>query len=144
MLDVKKLLAKILNWSGFEYTWEFATNNTADSQIPVLTGKIIQHRVIPSNADVTCTKVGSYWTSGSITCIRRGNCCQLKFNAMQMSATSGNQNIALIPEGFRPLTETKIPTDGNYSLNFFVETTGYIQARTVPAGTYWGTVTYPV
>ena len=144
MLDVRKLLAKILNWSGFEYTWEFATANTADTWIPVLTGKIIQHRVIPSDTVVACTKVNSYWTSGSIQCFRKGNCCQLRFNSMGMNATSGTQNIALIPVGFRPPTETRLPADGNYNVSFFAEPTGYIQARSVPAGTYWGTVTYPV
>lgn len=49
MLDIKKLIAKILNWSGFKYIWDTNTNNTTDTWVPVLRSANIQHRVLSRN-----------------------------------------------------------------------------------------------
>lgn len=49
MLDkILAFIADKLNWSGFNYTWDINTANTADTWVPVMNGNLIQHRVEPN------------------------------------------------------------------------------------------------
>lgn len=132
MLDVKKLLSKILNWSGFKFTWDANTENTADSWILVTKDyTTVQHRVLPSNADVNATKVGSLWTAGEIKVRRRGNVCQMKINGATIGAASSRTTIASIPAGYRPLTQTEFycRVSANNILTGFVNIDGTIQVE---------------
>lgn len=132
MLDVKKTLSKMLNWFGFRFDWsEYDTNNTADTWVPVFTDGKIQHRVLPSNSDVTATKVGSLWTAGEIKIRRRGNVCQMKINGATIGATSSRTTIASIPAGYRPLTQTEFyfRVSANNILTGFVNIDGTIQVE---------------
>ena len=125
------------------YKFELGTNNTSDTWIPVLKGSILQHRVIPSNASATVTKQGSYYSSGAINVIRRGNCVTIDMYALDFSSISSRVTIAIIPAGFRPpVTVYGIFTDT--SSYFLVNPDGTIQVNAMSASKKWGTVTYCV
>ena len=144
MLDIKKLILKIVSWSGLKFTWDITTENTTDTWIPVINNYVIQHRLIPTNARAAATKVGYWWTGGDIYAVRRGNCCVLKLSGAQTNAVSGWQTIATIPEGFRPPEEIKVLNDGSPNESIYIEPDGSLVYRDLPAGTRWGTATYPV
>ena len=148
LLDVKKLLSKILNWSGFQFTWDINTENTADSWILVTKDyTTIQHRRLPPNADVNATKVGSLWTAGEIIVRRRGNICQMKINGATIGAASARTTIASIPEGFRPLTQTEFYCwiSASNMRTGFVNVDGTIQVeKDWPSGQRWCSVCWLV
>lgn len=124
MLDVKGLLSIFLNIYR-----EIGTNNTTDTWVPVWVRGKLQHRVIPTNSDVTPTKVGSLWTAGEIKVRRRGNVCQMKINGATIGAASSRTTIASIPAGYRPLTQTEFycRVSANNILTGFINNDGNIQ-----------------
>ena len=143
MLDVKKLLSKILNWSGFKFTWDAETNNTADSWILVTKDyTTIQHRVLPSNANVSLTKYGSVWTGGSITLYRRGNVVMVT-GAPTFSATSERTRIGTIPSGFIPVGTAYVQINGSTDYLLF-NSDGSVQINNRAAGTVWFSGCYAV
>lgn len=143
MLDVKKTLSKILNWSGLKFTWDFNTLNTSDTWIPVLNGNTIQHRVLPSDAYTTPTRSGSIWQSGSISIARRGDVVSVKFSGVTLAAVSTRTDFAIIPDGFRPWTEIGMIMDGGAPW-VFCRPNGTIAVNQTSAITFWGCVTYLV
>lgn len=143
--SLKKLLNKILNWSGFEITWDWRTDNTSDTWIPVFTGATIQHRVIPTNTRVNATRVGSVWTAGEIAAFRRGNCCVLKINGATFNGVNARTVFASLPEGFRPPTEVTLHIPRSpYTTIIGVRWDGQIWVENLDAGSYWYNLTYCV
>ena len=143
MLNVKKLLAKILSWGGFKYDWSMNTPNTSDTWVPVLDGDghTMKHRVIPNDKWINATKVGNYYSSGAINVVRRGNCITIDMNAIAFINITSRVTVATVPSDFRPPTAVYgLFTDmANY---FLVTMNGEIQVNPMSAGTKWGTITY--
>ena len=88
----------------------------------------------------TPQKVGTKWTSGSITCYRTGGLVTLKFGGTAISGISSRTQIATIPEGFRPVTQIVITTYGG--LDVVVNTNGSLQVDPPAGGTYYGNIAY--
>lgn len=133
MLDIKKLLAKILNWSGFKFTWDANTENTTDSWILVTKDyTTIQHRVLPSNADASLTKYGSVWTGGNINLHRRGNLVLVTGNPT-FSKTTARVQIGTIPSGFIPADTAYIIWNGTTEYMLF-NPNGTVQINATGAG----------
>lgn len=77
-----------------------------------------------------------------IVILKRGGVATVKFNGVQLSSVNSRTDFALIPEGFRPITETAGLFDSTV-IWFFVRPTGTIAINpTASSSTYWGTVTY--
>ena len=154
MLDIKKLLAKMLTNGVFNLKWETGVNNTTDTRVPVFRSGAVQHRVIPNDANVNATKTNSSkWTGGTITCFRKGNCCTVKFSGVAHPQITARTTIGTIPSGYRPPSEVEIimcnvsssgvVTNGSV-VKFLVETNGEIKIDPTASGTVWATLTYCV
>lgn len=148
MLDVKKVLSKILNWSGLKFTWDANTNNTNDTWILVTKDyKTVQHRVLPTDSQVNATKVGSLWTAGNITAHRKGNCCICKIDGATIQKVTSRTVIATLPSGYRPLTEVTYQVSiGNTAHGIWgIRNSGeiWVENNTV-AGAKYTHITYPV
>lgn len=112
MLD--KMLAFLINYiKSFAPKIERSVLNTTDTWIPVWCdgSNILQHRVIPSNADSNCIKFGNIWTDGAITLKRRGNIVQVDGTPV-LSAVNARSQIATIPAGFRPVDTAYVQING--------------------------------
>ena len=142
MLDVKKLLSKIVNWSGFKYTWDINTANTTDTWVPVMVNDSIQHRSIPNSSDVSLEKYGSVWTSGGIGLYRREHLVFVS-GAPTFSATSGRTRIGTIPSGFIPRATAYIKINGTTDYLLF-NPDGSVQINQRSAGTVWFSGCYAV
>ena len=90
--------------------------------------------------EVTPTKVGTKWSSGSITCCRTSGTVTLKFGGAAIGSISSRTQIATIPEGFRPPTQIVLTTYGG--LDVIVNTNGSLQVDPPAGATYYGSVTY--
>ena len=90
--------------------------------------------------EVTPTKVGTKWSSGSITCYRTGGTVTLRFSGTAIGSISSRTQIATIPEGFRPPTQIVITTYGG--LDVIVNANGSLQVDPPAGATYYGSVTY--
>lgn len=118
-----------------KWTDDKETNNTTDTWIPVWKGDVLQHRVIPTNANSSCTKYGSVWTSGGISLYRRGNAVLVNGDPT-LSATTARTQFATIPEGFRPCGTVYVPINSTTDYLIF-STNGSVQVNARSAGTMW-------
>lgn len=140
--SLKKLLNKILNWSGFELTWDWRTNNTTDTWIPVFAGTAIQHRAIPANGVAPVEKYGSVWVSGGIYVQRRGNTVFVNGDP-EFSQTWSRTRIGTIPSGFRPVGTAYCSINGEVDYLLF-NTDGSVQINARGAGRIWFSGTWVI
>lgn len=89
---------------------------------------------------VTPSKVGSAWTSGTITAYRIGGTVTLKFSAAAISGVSSRTTIAKLPDGYKPPAEIVGKPDGG--LYILVTPSGNIQVDPPAGGTYYVSVTF--
>ena len=89
----------------------------------------------------TATKVGSYYSSGTITAYKSGNCVTVRLSALALVTLSSRTTIATLPSGFRPPGQIYSFLSG-YTRGVFVNEDGTIQIETGSSGTYWASVTY--
>ena len=90
---------------------------------------------------VTATKVGSYYSSGTITAYKIGATVTVKLDGLVLSALSSRTTVAELPAGFRPPTQVFSFLSG-YTRGVFVNDDGKVQIETGSAGTYWSSITY--
>lgn len=90
---------------------------------------------------VYATKVGNYWTGGTIVAFKRCGIVTVKINAADITALSARTTIASIPASFAPPTEISGNVDGS-TRPFFVETNGEIKIDGGSAIRIWADTTY--
>ena len=84
---------------------------------------------------------GSKWTDGTISIRKRGGVVQIKMDGAVLSAISSRETIAVIPEGYRPATETYFYS-ADLQRTYLIDTGGNLKANQQSAGTVWATGTY--
>lgn len=95
------------------------------------------------NSSVTCTKSGSYITSGGFYCYRRGNVVTMNVGSVVTTALSARTVVAVVPDGYRP-ADTVYGLFTSMSEYFIVNPNGNIQMNSCSAGTRWGTATWAI
>lgn len=101
MLDIKKTLAKILNWEGLKYIWDINTNNTTDTWVPVMRNQNIQHRVIPAMLGTRVTPTVQLAnsnvmtiTGASVECVQLNATQYLCVFTVRLHTTQSRTNLA--------------------------------------------------
>ena len=95
-----------------------------------------------TTTSVSPTKtVGSKWTSGDIILRKHAGIVMIKLEGTVFSAVSSRETFAMVPEGYRPVTESYF-FSADLSRSFLVTTGGEMKANSQPAGQCWGTECY--
>ena len=90
---------------------------------------------------VDATKVGNYYSSGTIKAYKCGGCVTVKLSSLVLSTLSARTTIASLPTGFRPPVEVYSIIHGT-SRGILVTSAGNIQIESGTSGTYWASITY--
>ena len=89
------------------------------------------------------SKIGNYYSTGSIWYYKRGGCVLVVIRGINLSALSTRTAVANIPAGFRPVGETygmtNSGTNGEY---FLVQSNGDVQFNAISAKTIYASTTY--
>lgn len=97
--------------------------------------------VVASTSAVPTQTTGSKWTGGTMRVRKRSGICEIKFEGVVLSALTSRETLAMIPEGYRPATETYFfSSEGGRS--FLITTGGELKANSQPSGTIWATGVY--
>lgn len=93
--------------------------------------------------ELTVTKVGSYYTSGTIVAIKRGGTVTVHVNALAVKKLTARTTVASIPAQYAPKKESYGIMTASSSIKYFiVSTDGEIRFNTGDAGTFYSTLTY--
>lgn len=89
----------------------------------------------------TATKVGSYYSSGTITAYKCCGCVTVKLDGLALSTLSARTTVATLPAGFRPSVEVYSIIHGT-TRGILVTSSGNVQIESGSSGTYWASITY--
>ena len=89
----------------------------------------------------TAEKVGSYYSSGSVTAYKWGGVVTVKLNALALSALTARTTVAQLPSDYCPPAEAYGQINGSTAY-FLVSTTGAVQFNAGSAFTAYGSATY--
>lgn len=93
--------------------------------------------------ELTVTKVGSYYTSGTIIAVKRGGTVTIHVNALAVKKLTARTTVASIPAQYAPKKESYGIMTASSSIKYFiVSTDGEIRFNTGDAGTFYSTLTY--
>ena len=91
----------------------------------------------------TATKVGSYYSSGSITCYKRCGVVTVKCQALVMSQLSARTTVATLPSGFRPPNEVfTIVSNTSSTERVLFDADGKVKFEPCSSATYYASVTF--
>ena len=90
---------------------------------------------------VTATKVGNYYSSGTVVAYKRSGVVTVKVNGLALSALSARTTVAKLPEGYRPPTQSYGIINSSTAY-FVVETNGDVKFNAGSAQTVYSNVTY--
>ena len=96
---------------------------------------------VATTSAVPTQTTGSKWTGGTMRVRKRSGICEIKFEGVVLSALTSRETLAMIPEGYRPATETYFfSSEGGRS--FLITTGGELKANSQSSGTIWATGVY--
>ena len=102
--------------------------------------KALQDKFTTTIAYPTATS-GSKWTNGTISLRKRAGIVMIKMDGAVFSEFTQRETFAMIPEGYRPVTECYF-FSSDLSRKFLALPGGELKAEKQNAGTCWGTECY--